>query len=157
MSIMTQEEKELIHQLFLAHDYTALYQRHAAVINEMLNISSMEEFVDYLEFAEDEVLDERIFYLYYSSLHGESLLIGGFEEDVTAKVQSFVKAYCPEQVFAHIQEQLQDIYIDIDGRDNLQEKIELCNHKLLGSGYQFQVEIDETYCDCAYFLSLRCE
>ena len=93
--------------------------------------------------------------LYYATVQGESLLIGGYEEDATSKVSAFLKGHLPETIFAGIQKYLQDIYVDIDDRDNLQEKIEICNQLLSDSGYYILIDSDDTYCALAYFLSVK--
>ena len=47
------------------------------------------------------------------------------------------------------------IYVDIDERDNLEEKMGLCNQYLACAGYSIQVEHDDTYCTWDYFLSVQ--
>ena len=50
----------------------------------MLFVETQKEFEDFLK--NEERLEEDIFWLYYEKVQGESLLVGGFEEDVKAKV-----------------------------------------------------------------------
>ena len=86
---------------------------------------------------------------------GDFLEIGGYEEDATEKVTAFLQKKLPKAEFQSIAAYLQDLYVDIDKRDNLEEKIELCNQCLAGAGYSIQVEHDDTYCTWDYFLSVQ--
>ena len=150
---MNATEKQHIHDLFLEKNYLELYKTQSATLNEMLLVNSQQEFEDYLK--NEDFLVEDIFWLYYATVQGESLLIGGYEEDTTSKVTAFLKGHLPETIFIGIQKYLQDIYVDIDDRDNLQEKIEICNQQLSNSGYHIQIDSDDTYCALAYFLSVK--
>lgn len=150
---MNTMEKQHIHDLFLEKKYLELYKTQSATLNEMLLVNSQQEFEDYLK--NEDFLKEDIFWLYYATVQGESLLIGGYEEDATSKVSAFLKGHLPEIIFTGIQKYLQDIYVDIDDRDNLQEKIEICNQLLSDSGYYILIDSDDTYCALAYFLSVK--
>ena len=150
---MNATEKQHIHDLFLEKNYLDLYKTQSATLNEMLLVNSQQEFEGYLK--NEDFLEEDIFWLYYATVQGESLLIGGYEEDATSKVSTFLKGHLPETIFVGIQKYLQDIYVDIDDRDNLQEKIEICNQYLSDSGYYIQIDSDDTYCALAYFLSVK--
>lgn len=150
---MNAMEKQHIHDLFLEKNYLELYKTQSATLNEMLLVNSQQEFEDYLK--NEDFLKEDIFWLYYATVQGESLLIGGYEEDAISKVSTFLKGHLPETIFVGIQKYLQDIYVDIDDRDNLQEKIEICNQLLLDSGYYIHIDSDDTYCALAYFLSVK--
>ena len=81
--------------------------------------------------------------------------MGGYEEDVTEQVAAFLQGKLPKADFQSIAVHLQGIYVDIDDRDNLEEKIEFCNQCLTGAGYSIQVEHDDTYCTWDYFLSVQ--
>lgn len=146
-------EKQHIHDLFLEKKYLELYNTQSPTLNEMLLVNSQQEFEDYLK--NEDFLEEDIFWLYYATIQGESLLISGYEEDATSKVSTFLKGHLPETIFVGIQKYLQDIYVDIDDIDNLQEKIEICNQHLSDSGYYIQIDSDDTYCALAYFLSVK--
>ena len=67
----------------------------------------------------------------------------------------FLKEKLPTAIFTGIQIYLQDIYVDIDDRDNLQEKMDICNQYLLDKNYFIQVEYEDTYCALAYFLTVK--
>ena len=98
--------------------------------------------------------DERIFLLYYSAVHGESLLIGGYEGDATSQVNSFLKSKLPENIFSKIECNIENLYVDVDDEDNIKEKIDCCNQKMKDSGYFINVAYEDTYCAGAYFLSV---
>ncbi len=150
---MNTSEKEYIHTLFLNKNYLKLYQIQSKTLHKMLLVNTQQEFEDFLKI--EEFLEENIFYLYYKTVQGESLLIGGYDEDVTLKVSVFLKSKLPENIFVDIQKYLQDIYVDIDDRENLQEKLDICNQHLLDRGYFVQVECEDTYCALAYFLTVK--
>ena len=82
------------------------------------------------------------------------MTIGGYEEDVTQKVADYLKQHLPENIFATIQEHLQNIYVDIDAEDNLKEKTDLCNQCLAKTKYSLRLDFDDTYYAGVYFLSV---
>lgn len=150
---MNSSEKEYIHTLFETEDYSELYRAQAKVINEMLSLDNKEDFKDFLE-SEDSI-EEDVFWLHYDAVCGESLLIGGYEEDVTQKVADFLKQQLPKDTFLTIQEHLQNLYVDMDAEDNLEEKISLCNQCLADTVHSLQLDFDDTYYAGIYFLSVR--
>lgn len=149
---MNSNEKENIHALFEREKYLELYQTQAEVIKEMLAIYNQQEFEDFL--SSGDCIDEDVFWLHYAVVHGESLSIGGYEEDVTQKVSDFLKLKLSENIFSEIQRHLQDLYVDIDSEDNLKEKIDLCNQSLANTGYSLRLDFDDTYYAGVYFLSV---
>lgn len=149
---MNSNEKQYIRTLFESENFSELYQVEADVINEILSINNQQDFEDFL--ANEDCIDEDVFWLHYAVVHGESVLIGGYEEDVTQKVACFLKQRLPEDVFCTMQEHLQNLYVDIDAEDNLKEKIDLCNRCLANTDYLLQLDFDDTYYAGAYFLSV---
>lgn len=149
---MNNDEKQYIHTLFETGNFSELYQVQTEVINEMLSIKNQQDFEDF--FANEDCIDEDVFWLHYAAVHGESLLIGGYEEDVTQKVVCFLKQRLPEDVFFVMQEHLQNLYVDVDAENNLEEKIDLCNRCLTDTDYFLQLDFDDTYYAGAYFLSV---
>ena len=146
------EEKQYIHTLFETKNFSELYQAQPEVLNEMLSIENQEEFEDFLE--QEESVEEAVFWLHYAAVRGESLLIGGYEEDVTQKVADFLERRLPEDIFAALREHLQNIYVDIDEEDNLKEKIDLCSQCLADTKYSLRLDFDDTYYAGVYFLSV---
>ena len=149
---MNDDKKQYIHTLFETDNFSELYQVETEVINEMLSIKNQQDFEDFL--ANEECIDEDVFWLHYAVVHGESLLIGVYEEDVTQKVACFLKQRLPEDVFFAMQEHLQNLYVDVDAEDNLEEKIDFCNGCLADTNYLLQLDFDDTYYAGAYFLSV---
>lgn len=149
---MKDNEKQYIHTLFELKNYPELYRVHTEVINEMLSIDNQKDFEDFLE--NEGSVREDVFWLHYSAVHGESLLIGGYEEDVTQKVADFLKRKLPEDIFSAMQENLQNLYVDIDAEDNLKEKIDFCNQCSANTGYSLKLDFDDTYYAEVYFLSV---
>ncbi len=152
---MKSREKQYIHALFETKNFSELYQVHTEVINEMLSLDNKEDFEDFLESGDS--IEEDVFWLYYAAVHGESLLIGGYEEDICQKVADFLKQRIPGNIFFTIQEHLQKLYVDIDAEDNLEETIGLCNQCLADTDYMLQLKFDYTYCAGIYFLSVVSE
>ena len=149
---MNNDEMQYIHTLFETEQFSELYQVQSEVIHEMLSIDNQQDFEDFIE--NEDCIDEDVFWLYYAVVHGESLLIGGYEEDVTQKVANFLKLKLPEDIFSIVHGQLQNLYVDIDAEDNLDEKLGLCNQCLADTDYSLRLDFDDTYCAGAYFLSV---
>lgn len=146
--------KQEIVELFKSQNYKQLYQTQSHVINEMLLINNQEDFEDFLK--ENHSLDEGVFWLYYSAVHSESLLIGGYSEDVTEEVTMFLEKQLPTDIFYTIKRDIQQIYVDLDAKNNLEEQIGILNKKLEQKGQLIRLDYDETYCAGAYFLSVGC-
>ncbi len=149
---MDSSERQYIHSLFETKKFIELYQVQTETINEMLSIDNQMDFEDFLE--SEDFIEEDVFWLHYAVVHGESLLIGGYEEDVTEKITEFLKQQLPDNIFSAIQEHLQNLYVDIDEEDNLDEKIGFCNQYLADTNYSLRLEFDDTYYAGAYFLSV---
>lgn len=149
---MNTSEKQFIHTLFETERFLELYQTQADVINAMLSTETQQEFEDFL--ASDSGIAEDVFWLHYGVVHGESLSIGGYEEDVTQKVSAFLKQKLPANLFSAMQKHLQNVYVDIDDEDNLKEKVNLCNQCLENTDCALRLDFDDTYCAGVYFLSV---
>lgn len=145
-------ETKHIHSLFKGKNFSELYQSQSAVINEMLMIDDPQDFEDFL--SDEDYIDENAFWLFYSAIHGESLMIDGFEGDVTEKVTDFLNRKLPENAFSLIRDSLQNIYVDIDAENNLEETVELCNQHLADIDYSLRLDFDDTYCAGVYFLRI---
>ncbi len=151
---MNSEEKKAIHALFESKNYMEIYKTYPRAVNEMLMIEGKADFEDFIEAEGD--LDENIFGLYFSAVNGESLLIGGYEEDVTEKVSLFLEQKLPELAFDRIKGHLSGWYADLGTKDTIGEKTADCNHALKGTGCSVKAEYEDTYCAGAYFLSVIC-
>ena len=92
---MNSSEKQYIHTLFETGNFLELYQVQAETINEMLSIDNRQEFEDFLE--SEDFIEEDVFWLHYAAVQGESLLIGGYEEDVTRKIADFLHQQLPDR------------------------------------------------------------
>ena len=145
-------QKHYIHTLFETENFSELYQIQTEVINDMLSLDNQEEFEEFLESGNS--INEEIFWLHYAAVHGESLLIGGYEEDIAQKVSNFLKQRLPEDIFFTIQQYLKSLYVDIDAEDNLKENICFCNQCLVDTGCFLQLKFDDTYYAGVYFLSV---
>ena len=148
------DSEHKIAQMLISKNYKQLYQTESQVIHEMLLINSEEEFEDFLK--DNHSLDERVFWLYYFAVHGESLLIGGYSENVTEEVTMFLEKQLPTDIFNMIKDDIQQIYVDLDIKNNLEERIGILNKKLEQEGHLIRLDYDETYCAGVYFLSVGC-
>ena len=140
---MNNTDKQSIHMLFEVQNYAALYSSYSEVIHQMLLIENQQDFADFIE--NEPFLEEDIFFLYYDAVNGESLFIGGYDNDVTEKVRDFLKQKLPEDLFSAIQKCLQNIYVDIDEDDTLEKTIAFFNQKLENTGYIIKTVFDYKY------------
>ena len=145
-------EVEYIRAIFRDRNFSELYRTQSTVINEMLMIDNPQDFEDFL--SGENNIDEAAFWLFYSAVHGESLLIGGYEEDVSEKITNFLKRKLPENVFSLIRDHLRNIHVDIDAENNLEEIIGFCNRHLSDTDYSLCLDFDDTYCEGVYFLRI---
>lgn len=150
---MNSSEEKYIRTLFEKEKYLELYQVESKTINMMLSIDDQKDFEDFLE--SEDLIDEDVFWLHYAVVYGKSLLIGGYEGDVTKRITDFLKQWLSDDMFSAIQEYLQYLYVDIDEEDNLKEKIGICNQHLTDFDCLLQLDYDDTYYAGAYFLSVR--
>ena len=54
-----------------------------------------------------------------------------------------------------IEDNLQELYVDIDGRDTLRTGISACNQHLDTAKYTILLQYEENYCAGEYFLSVE--
>lgn len=107
---MDAQLKKYIHMLFETKNYTELYQTQTATIKEMLRVENKQEFDKFLEDEYD--IEEAPFWMYYAYVHGESLLIGGYDEDVTKEVSTFLKQQLPSSIYELIDQDIYDVHVD---------------------------------------------
>lgn len=144
------DENEFICALFRDKKFLELYRTQSAVINEMLMIDNQQDFEDFI--SDENYIDENAFWLYRSAVRGESVMIGGYEGDVTEKIKNFLKQKLPENILSVIWKCLQNIYVNIDTENNLEEAVGLCNQRLSDTDHSLQLGYDDTYCAGVYFL-----
>lgn len=146
--------KDYIHNLFKEKLYNQLYKEYTTVVNEMLLLETASDFEDFL--FQGNILDEDVFWLYYTALQGKSLLIGGYEEDVTEHIKKSLRNKLPESILNLISDDLQNLFVDLGTMDTLVEHIDMCNNHLKKTEYFLQVQYNELYCAGVYFLSVKC-
>ncbi len=150
------EKKRQISDFFEKNDWKSVYQAAPETVNKMLLIENQAEFDDFLE--QDGDVAEPVFWLFYGALHGDSLMIGGYEGDIGEKAAVFLKKRLTDVEFQIIRDEIYQLHVDIDddlGRyDNLTEKIAGCNALLENTGRLLHLEFDDTYCAGVYFLSV---
>lgn len=148
---MIDNKKQMIHALFEKKDYIQLYEMEKETIQQMLLIESQEEFEDFLKYEE---IEEDVFYLYDSAVQGESLLIGGYEGDISERVTTFLKQKLPKELFDMVASYLKNLYVDFDAKDNIEKQIAACNQHFKNTGYGLLLCYDESYCAGVYFLKV---
>lgn len=149
---MPDNEKQQFQKLLDAKDYKRLYQTQAPVLNQMLLINSEEEFDDYLEYL---YFEDWVFWMHYQAFHGEVLLIGGYDGDVTEAVKEFLKSKLPDNVFESIKNEIGQIYADVDEWGKLDECVDALNNSLEKNGYSILLDHDDLYSAGEYFLSVK--
>lgn len=147
-------KEETLRPLLAEHRFDELYREAPAVLDEMLLIQSRAEFEDFLE--QEQEVDEGAFWRFYRAAQGESLLLEGYEGDVTEKVRAFLREKLPDAVYAHLEERLSDVQADLDeDLEPLEERVEEWNKCLSDTPYTLVLELDDTYCAGVYFLSVQ--
>ena len=150
---MSDNERQQIQKMLDAKDYKQLYRFQAPVLNQMLLINSEEEFDDYLEYL---YFEDWVFWLHYQAFHGEALLIGGYDGDVTEAVKGFLKSQLPDTVFESIKNEIGQIYADVDECwGKLDECVDALNNSLEKNGYSVPLDYDDLYSAGEYFLSVK--
>ena len=81
----------------------------------------------------------------------EMLLIDSQED-----FEDFLREKLTDNVFDVIKNNIQQIYVDLGTRDNLEERIGVLNRQLKKNEYSIRLDYDETYCAGVYFLSVDC-
>ncbi|NDO47449.1 hypothetical protein [Clostridium sp. MD294] len=149
---MCYSERRYIHKLFKLKDYIQLYHIQTETMQKMLLIDNQEDFEDFLKYYYD--IEEEVFWLYYSVVQGESLLIEGYDEDVSEKVTLFLKQKLPRNLFCNVLPYIQNLYVDLGTKNTIEKQIAICNQYLQNTEYSLQLCYDETYCAGVYFLNV---
>lgn len=148
-------KEETLRPLLAERRFDALYREVPAVLDEMLLIQSRAEFEDFL--AQGQEVEEEAFWRFYRAALGKSLLLDGYEGDVTEKVQAFLRKELPRAVYSQLEELLCDIQADLDeDLEPLEDRVEEWNARLSGTPYTLELELEDTYCSGVYFLSVQC-
>lgn len=146
---------EALQTLFAEKRYGELYEMAPFVFDDMLMLNGRAEFEDFLE--QEQEVDEGAFWRFYRAALGKSLLLDGYEGDVTEKVQAFLRKELPCGVYSQLEELLSDIQADLDeDLEPLEERVEEWNKRLSDTSYTLVLELDDTYCAGVYFLSVQC-
>jgi len=152
MSAQGKEDVEKIQALLAQKDYRAVYDQYAPVLQDMLFVQSMEEWLDFIR--QEGRLEEEILGLYVSARQGECLLLGCYEGEVTEKVLGYLKDRIPAELWEKLGA-LAPIIIDIDERNGTLEKQIVPYQEVLESaGFTAHIDFEDVYCAGAYFLSV---
>ncbi|MCI8423270.1 MAG: hypothetical protein HFF50_07055 [Lawsonibacter sp.] len=152
MSAQVTEDRKNIQALFSQGEYQAVYHQYAAVLQEMLFVQSIEEWLDYVD--QGGQLEEGPLELYLSAWRGERLLLGGYHGDATQAVLDYLREKIPAELWEKLGA-LPPIVIDMDERDGaLEKQIMPYQERLQPMGVSLHIGFEDTYCAGAYFLSV---
>ena len=152
MSAQVTEDRKNIQALFSQGEYQAVYHQYAAVLQEMLFVQSIEEWLDYVD--QGGQLEEGPLELYLSAWRGLCLLLGCYEGEATRKVLDWLKDRIPEELLEKLSG-LAPIVIDIDELGGtLEKQIAPYQDVLTQAGFSVHIDFEDIYCAGAYFLSV---
>ena len=135
--------------LLEAGDYAGFYGRFSGVVERVLLLDSLEEFLD---FARENPLDRECVCAAFLCERGYGLSVGGYEDELNGALKAFLlgRGAAGPAVLEVIGRER--IYTDCGDRDNFKASIEAVNQALAGP--RIAVWEDFVYCDCEYTLLL---
>ena len=152
MSTQVNEDVKNIQELLSREEYQAVYDQYAPVLQDMLFIQSLEEWLDFIR--QEGALEEEPMGLYLSAWRGECLLLSCYEGEATRKVLDWLKGRIPKELLEKLGS-LAPIVIDIDELDGtLEKQIAPYQEVLAQAGFLFHIDFEDIYCAGAYFLSV---
>lgn len=152
MSTQVNQDVKNIQELLSKKEYQAVYDQYAPMLQDMLFVQSLEEWLDFIQ--QEGTLEEEPLRLYLSAWRGECLLLGCYEGEATRKVLDWLKGRIPEELLEKLSS-LAPIVIDIDELDGtLEKQIAPYQEVLTQAGLSFQIGFEDIYCAGAYFLSV---
>lgn len=138
-----QSSMELLEQ----SDHAAFYEKNQSIIQSILFLESLEEFLD---FSKENELDAECFCAAFLCAHGYGIQIGGYEDDLTHTLAEFFHTQGME--YPEISEIVckEKIYTDCSDYDNFKKSLAAMNKVLDTHGGRLIVLEDCIYCDCEY-------
>ena len=153
MSAQVNQDVKNIQELLSKEEYQAVYDQYAPMLQDMLFVQSLEEWLDFIQ--QEGALEEKPLRLYLSAWRGLCLLLGCYEGDVTRKVLDYLKGRIPEELLEKLSG-LAPIVIDIDELGGaLEKQIVPYQETLTQVGFAFHIDFEDIYCAGAYFLSVE--
>ena len=143
------EKKELqtSMELFEKSDYSAFYESNQNIVQSVLFLETLEEFLD---FSKGNSLDKECYCAAFLCAHGYGIQIGGYEDDLTPALTEFFHVQGME--YPEISEIIrkEKIYTDCSDYDNFKKSVTTMNQILDAHGVRLVVLEDFVYCDCEY-------
>ena len=153
MSAQVDQDVKNIQELLSKEEYQAVYDQYAPMLQDMLFVQSLEEWLDFIQ--QEGTLEEEPLGLYLSARQGACLLLGCYEGDATRKVLDYLKGRIPEELLEKLSG-LAPIVIDIDELGGaLEKQIVPYQETLTQVGFAFHIDFEDIYCAGAYFLSVE--
>lgn len=153
MNAQVGEDVKNIQDLLSKEDYQAVYDQYAPMLQNMLFVQSVEEWLDFIQ--QEGGLEEEPLALYLSAWRGECLLLGCYQGDATQTVLDYFKDKIPEELRKKLSN-LPPIVIDIDELNGtLEKQLAPYQEALEPAGVVFRIEFEDIYCSGAYFLSVE--
>ena len=152
MSAQVNQDVKNIQELLSKEEYQAVYDQYAPMLQDMLFVQSLEEWLDFIQ--QEGALEAKPLRLYLSAWRGLCLLLGCYEGDVTRKVLDYLKGRIPDELLEKLSG-LAPIVIDVDELNGaLEKQIAPYQEILAPTGYAFHIDFEDIYCAGAYFLSI---
>ena len=152
MSAQVNQDVKNIQELLSKEEYQAVYDQYAPMLQDMLFVQSLEEWLDFIQ--QEGALEEKPLRLYLSAWRGECLLLGCYEGEATRKVLDYLKGRIPDELLERLSG-LAPVVIDIDELNGTLEKQLAPYREILDPiGWILHIEFEDIYCDGAYFLSV---
>ena len=87
--LLSPDEKNELHssmELLEQSDHSAFYEKNQSIIQSILFLETLEEFLD---FSKENELDAECFCAAFLCAHGYGIQIGGYEDDLTHTLMEF--------------------------------------------------------------------
>lgn len=148
--LLSPDEKNELHssmELLEQSDHSAFYEKNQSIIQSILFLETLEEFLD---FSKENELDAECFCAAFLCAHGYGIQIGGYEDDLTHILTEFFHTQGME--YPEISEIVhkEKIYTDCSDYDNFKKSMTAINQVLDAHGMRLIVLEDYIYCDCEY-------
>ena len=135
MSAQVREDVKRIQEMLSRGEYETIYHQYASVLQTMLFVQSLEEWLDFIR--QEGALEEEPLALYLSAWRGECLLLGKLPAELGERLSD-----------------LPPIVIDIDEvNGTLEKQIIPYQNVLERTDFRLHVDFEDIYCAGAYFLS----
>ena len=150
MSAQVNQDVKNIQELLSKEEYQAVYDQYAPMLQDMLFVQSLEEWLDFIR--QEGALEEKPLRLYLSAWRGLCLLLGCYEGEASPKVLGWLKGRIPEELLEKLSG-LAPIVVDVDEPGGtLEKQIAPYQDALTQAGFSFHIDFEDIYCAGAYFL-----